>query len=166
MSLETDLHTRFNALLQHHRGIVVKVAASYCWNPDDRAELAQDIIVQLWRAFPGYDPNRRFSTWMYRIALNVAISDLRGRSRIAHEPVPLEAVADSIADPLARDPAHEQQIAALYRFIAQLPRLERALVLLYLDDHSCREIGEVLGISETNVATKLSRLKARIRAEL
>ncbi|MBB3759465.1 RNA polymerase sigma factor [Xanthomonas arboricola] len=141
MSLETDLHTRFNALLQQHRGIVLKVATSYCWNPDDRAELAQDITVQLWRAFPGYDAGRRFSTWMYRIALNVAISDLRGRSRA-------------------------QQVAALHGFIAHLPPLERALMLLYLDAHSYREIGEVLGISETNVATKLSRLKARIRAEL
>lgn len=103
---------------------------------------------------------------MYRIALNVAISDLRGRSRVPHDPLPLEAVADSIADPLARDPAHEQQVAALYGFIAHLPQLERALMLLYLDAHSYREIGEVLGISETNVATKLSRLKARIRAEL
>lgn len=100
MSLETDLHTRFNALLQQHRGIVLKVAASYCWNPDDRAELAQDITVQLWRAFPGYDAGRRFSTWMYRIALNVAVSDLRGRSRAPQDPLPLEAVADSIADPL------------------------------------------------------------------
>ncbi|MBB4655142.1 RNA polymerase sigma-70 factor (ECF subfamily) [Xanthomonas sp. F14] len=166
MSLETDLHTRFNALLQQHRGIVLKVATSYCWNPDDRAELAQDITVQLWRAFPGYDAGRRFSTWMYRIALNVAISDLRGRSRAPQDPLPLEAVADSIADPLARDPAHAQQVAALHGFIALLPPLERALMLLYLDAHSYREIGEVLGISETNVATKLSRLKARIRAEL
>lgn len=90
MSLETDLHTRFNALLQQHRGIVLKVATSYCWNPDDRAELAQDLTVQLWRAFPGYDAGRRFSTWMYRIALNVAISDLRGRSRAPQDPLPLE----------------------------------------------------------------------------
>ncbi len=152
--------------VQQHRGIVLKVAASYCWNPDDRAELAQDITVQLWRAFPGYDAGRRFSTWMYRIALNVAISDLRGRSRAPQDPLPLEAVADSIVDPLARDPAHAQQVAALHGFIAHLPPLERALMLLYLDAHSYREIGEVLGISETNVATKLSRLKARIRAEL
>ncbi|MBB5861051.1 RNA polymerase sigma-70 factor (ECF subfamily) [Xanthomonas arboricola] len=75
-------------------------------------------------------------------------------------------MADSIAAPLARDPAHAQQVAALHGFIAQLPPLERALMLLYLDAQSYREIGEVPGISETNVATKLSRLKARIRAEL
>lgn len=166
MPPETDLHARFNSLLRQHRGIVLKVAASYCRDRDDRDELAQEIAAQLWRAFPRYDPGRRFSTWMYRIALNVAISDLRGRSRLPGEPIALDAVVDRIADPLAHDPDREQQVQALYAFIARQPPLERALLLLYLDQHSYREIGEVLGISETNVATKLSRLKTRIRAEL
>ncbi|TQV06746.1 RNA polymerase subunit sigma-70, partial [Xanthomonas perforans] len=91
--------------------------------------------------------------------------DLRGR-RAAGEPIALDAVMERIADPQAHDPVRAQQVAALYAFIAQQPPLERALLLLYLDEHSYREIGEVLGISETNVATKLSRLKTRIRAEL
>ncbi|WP_407367305.1 RNA polymerase sigma factor [Xanthomonas campestris] len=73
MPQQTDLHARFNALLQQHRGVVLKVAASYCRDPDDRVDLAQDIATHLWRAFPSYDPRRRFSTWMYRIALNVAV---------------------------------------------------------------------------------------------
>lgn len=103
---------------------------------------------------------------MYRIALNVAISDLRSRRHAPSEVLDVGTLVDSIADPHARDPAREHQLTALYTFIAQLPRLERALMLLYLDDHSYREIADVLGISETNVATKLSRLKARIRAEL
>ncbi|MCL1500119.1 RNA polymerase sigma factor [Xanthomonas nasturtii] len=165
MPLDTDLHTHFSSLLQQHRGIVLKVAASYCHDRDDRDELAQEIATQLWRAFPSYDRSRRFSTWMYRIALNVAISDLRGR-RTFGEPIALDAVVERIADPLAHDPERAQQVDALHAFIAQLPPLERALLLLYLDQHSYRDIGEVLGISETNLATKLSRLKARIRAEL
>ncbi len=73
---------------------------------------------------------------------------------------------ERIADAQAHAPVRAQQVAALYAFIAHQPPLERALLLLYLDEHSCREIGEVLGISETHVATKLSRLKTRIRAEL
>lgn len=73
---------------------------------------------------------------------------------------------ERIADPCAHDPVREQQVAALYAFIAHQLPLERALLLLYLDQHSYREIADVLGISETNVATKLSRLKSRIRAEL
>jgi RNA polymerase sigma-70 factor (ECF subfamily) len=74
------LDARFAALLDQHRGIVFKVANSYCRNPEDRQDLAQDIAAQLWRAFPRYDATRSFSTWMYRIALNVAISYKRGGS--------------------------------------------------------------------------------------
>ena len=72
--------TRFAALLEQHRGIVFKVAATYCRHPEDRQDLAQEIAAQLWRAFSGYDPARLFSTWMYRIALNVAISHVRSTS--------------------------------------------------------------------------------------
>ncbi|ALS95353.1 RNA polymerase sigma factor [Xanthomonas oryzae] len=165
MPLDTNLQTHFSSLLQQHRGIVLKVAASYCHDRDNRAELTQEIATHLWRAFPGYDPGRRFSTWMYRIALNVAISHLRGR-RATGEPIALDAVMERIADSQAHDPVRAQQVAARYAFIAHQPPLEGALLLLYLDEHSYREIGEVLGISETHVATKLSRLKTRIRAKL
>lgn len=163
---DPDRRTAFARLLETHRGIVLKVAGSYCRDPDDRADLAQEIAAQAWRAFPLYDPARRFSTWLYRIALNVAISELRGRRRIPAGPVPIDTLAEALADPRASDPEREQQVRALHRFIAQLPALDRALMLLYLDDHGYRDIADVLGISETNVATKLGRLKARIRAEL
>ncbi|AZR30478.1 sigma-70 family RNA polymerase sigma factor [Xanthomonas vasicola] len=162
----TYLQARFSTLLQQHRCIVLKVAASYCHDRDERAELAQEIATHLWRAFSSYDPSRRFSTWIYRIALNVAISDLRGRRHMPGEPIALDAAVERIADPLAHDPVREQRVAALYAFITQQPPLERALLLLYPDEHNYREIGQVLGISQTNVATKLSRLKTRMRAEL
>ncbi|HYG05832.1 MAG TPA: sigma-70 family RNA polymerase sigma factor [Stenotrophomonas sp.] len=163
--LAADRAAAFTALLERHRGIVVKVAASYAGSAEERAELIQEIAAQLWRAYPRYDPARSFTTWMYRVALNVAISDLRGRS---HERAHLAPLDDAlhVADPQARDPATELQIAALHRFIAALPPLERALLLLYLDERSYAEIAEVLGISEGNAATKVSRLKQRIQREL
>lgn len=154
----------FLALLQRHRGIVLKIAASYTRLAEDRAELAQEIVAQLWRAWPGYDPARPFSTWMYRIALNVAIADLRSQTRHV-TPLALDAQPD-IADPHPADPEREQQVRALHRFIAALPPLERALMLLYLDERPQREIAEVLGLSESNVSTKIGRLKQRLRDEL
>ena len=75
MTTDTDARESFQTLLQAHRGIVAKVAGTYAWHPDDRDDLMQDIAAQLWRAWPNYDPARPFATWMYRIALNVAISD-------------------------------------------------------------------------------------------
>ncbi len=156
----------FAEQLERHRGIVFKVAGTYCRNPDDRAELAQEIASQLWQAYPRFDPARQFSTWMYRIALNVAISFVRDNSRRHRHAVPLDDQLHDIADPHAADPQAEQQIRALHRFIHIQAPLDRALLLLYLEDRGYREMSEILGISETNVATKISRLKQRIRNEL
>jgi RNA polymerase sigma-70 factor (ECF subfamily) len=163
-----DAHREFADLLDRHRGIVLKVAGSYAANPDDRADHVQDIAAQLWRAWPGYEPSRPVTTWMYRIALNVAISHLRGRSLRDRHHVPYE---DELHDVRAHDTAsgddHEtaQQLRLLERVIATLPPLDRALMLLYLEERSQREIADVLGIGESNVSTRISRLKQRLRDE-
>lgn len=163
-----DAHREFADLLDRHRGIVLKVAGSYAANPEDRADLAQDIAAQLWRAWPSYAPERPVTTWMYRIALNVAISHLRGRSLRDRHHVPYdEALHDAGEHDAAIDDDHEtgQRLRMLERVIAALPPLDRALMLLYLDERSQREIADVLGISESNVSTRISRLKQRLRDE-
>jgi len=166
MAGETQPQERFGELLEQHRRIVFKVASTYAFHAEDRADLAQEIAAQLWRAFPGYDAERPFSTWMYRIALNVAISQVRSSAHRSEHAVPLDESLHDIADENATDHESDQQVRALHRFIAQLDKLNRALLLLYLEDQSYRQIAEILGISETNVATKLSRLKQRIRDEI
>jgi RNA polymerase sigma-70 factor (ECF subfamily) len=161
--MEDQRQREFEALLQSHQGIVFKVANTYCWQPDDRADLVQDIVAQLWRAWPRYDPSRTFSTWMYRVALNVAISFVRKEVRQRQVSVPLdESVHDTAAAP--GDPGDRLQ--RLQAFIARQAPLDRALLLLYLEDKSQREIAEILGITPTNVSTKISRLKQKIRAEI
>ena len=165
MTTDTDARESFQTLLQAHRGIVAKVAGTYAWHPDDRDDLMQDIAAQLWRAWPNYDPARPFATWMYRIALNVAISDVRSRTRAPSSEVWNEDHHD-VADPHAHDHEGRQQVDLLYRFIQSQPPLDRALLLLYLDDRPQREIAEILGIGESNVSTKIGRLKQRIRDEL
>jgi RNA polymerase sigma-70 factor (ECF subfamily) len=162
---DTDARAGFQALLQAHRGIVAKVAGTYAWHPDDRDDLMQEIATQLWRAWPGYDPQRPAATWMYRIALNVAISYVRGRTR-GVQPEPFGDHHGQVADPHAHDHEARQQVDLLHRFIHAQPPLDRALLLLYLEDRSYREMADVLGLSETNVATKISRLKQRVRTEL
>lgn len=158
-----SLRDRFEALFDRHRKIVFKVASTYCRHAEDRRDLAQEISVQLWRAFPGYDEQRPFSTWMYRVALNVAISFARRAGKRHRHMVALD---DDTAEPIddrAVTPGSDDRVRTLYRIIDGLPELDRALMLLYLEDHGYREIAEVLGISETNVATKINRLKQRIR---
>ena len=155
---------RFEELLHTHRGIVFKVASIYCRDVEEQRDLAQEIRAQAWRAYPRYDASRSFSTWMYRIALNVAISYRRSAEyRHRHvSPVTTE-VLESIADP-RQDP--DDRLRELYRVIDQLDDLNRALVLLYLEGRNYQEIADVLGISETNVSTKLNRLKQRLRDQV
>jgi RNA polymerase sigma factor (sigma-70 family) len=156
------LRLSFAALLHSHRRILFKVAALYAQNPEDRRDLAQEISAQLWRAYPRFDPQRRFSTWMYRIALNVGISHLRSATGRAVRFAPLDADwAETLAAP---EPEDDDRLRQLYAFIGGLDALHRALMLLYLDDHSYAEIAAILGITETNVATRVSRIKQQLRA--
>jgi RNA polymerase sigma factor (sigma-70 family) len=154
----------FTRLLEQHAGIIPKVAFGYTSTFADREDLAQEITLQLWRAYPRYAPDRPFSTWMYRIALNLAISFLRRHTHPVRQTVPLEE--HEIADEKAAPGETDERIPVLRQIIASLPPLDRGLMLLYLDEHSYREIAAVLGITETNVATKLNRLKQRVREEM
>lgn len=141
---------RFEALLREHQMIVIKVAALYARSAEDRHDLAQEICAQLWRAFPAYDEQRRFSTWMYRIALKVAISQARREQGAAGDRVEslgarhLETIADGerIAEQVVEQ---DERLTALHAFIARLDPLNRALILLYLDDRNHAEIADVLG---------------------
>lgn len=159
---------RFTALLHEHRKIIFKVAAIYARTSEDRNDLEQEIRTQLWRAFDRYDERRgKFSTWMYRIALNMAISQARRWYRTGAgllEPLErhhLESIGGGtdVDEPDAR-------VRTLYAVIASLDPLNRALILLYLENHSYAEIADVLGISVTNVATKLGRIKQQLRGRI
>ena len=163
----TAARQAFGDLLERHRGIVLKVAGSYAADPEDRADLAQDIAAQLWRAWPSYAPDRPVTTWMYRVALNVAISHVRGRSaRGHHDTVPLDEDLHGHAEAEAVDHERAQHLRLLQDFIRRQAPLDRALLVLYLEDRPQREIADILGISESNVSTKIGRLKQRIRDDL
>lgn len=158
-----ELQQRFQALIEEHKKILYKVCNLYCRSREDRDDLGQEIIIQLWRSFGAFDGRCQFSTWMYRIALNVAISFYRRESRRARHVISDEERLLTVID----EPANQtDEIRLLYEFIAELGPLNRALILLYLDGNSYQEIGEVLGISETNVATKISRLKKAMKQGL
>jgi RNA polymerase sigma factor (sigma-70 family) len=157
---------RFLALVQEHKGILYKVANGYSRNREDRGDLIQETLVQIWRSYGGYDQSRcRFSTWMYRIAMNVAISFHRSEGRRIRDAVPLEdfgldlAAADVAMDDVSDD-------ARLLRgLISKLGELDRGLVLLYIDGHTHDEIAEILGITATNASTRLGRIKERLERE-
>ena len=154
---------RFLTLLDEHKKILYKIASSYCRDLEDRRDLEQEIVAQLWRSFGRYDESYKFSTWMYRIALHVAISFHRSESRRSRGTVPAGESVLEIADPRGAEPDAGLQV--LRQLIAQLDELDRALILLYLDGNRYDTIAEILGISETNVGTKINRIKQRLRRD-
>ncbi|MBK6407681.1 MAG: sigma-70 family RNA polymerase sigma factor [Holophagales bacterium] len=157
---------RFLILLDEHRKILFKVASSYCQSTADRQDLVQEMVAQLWRSFDRYDERYRFSTWMYRIALNVAISFYRSEARRSRFHVPAEDTLLEIPAEAAGSTGSDDDLRLLQHLIGQLEALDRALVLLYLDGNRYDTIAEILGISETNVGTKISRIKQRLRRDL
>ena len=156
----------FVARIEQHAGIVRKVAMTYSRTPADRHDLEQEIVAQLWKAWPGYDGSRPFATWMYRVALNVAISIARSQRWQVPEPASLDDDEVAALGDGADSAEREHGVRELMTFIGTLDELNRALILLYLEGQNYAEIADVLGISETNVATKINRAKQTLRARM
>lgn len=160
-----DVQAAFVDRLDRHRGILVKVAGAYCRDAAGREDLIAEVVAQLWRAYGRFDERAAFSTWMYRIAVNVAISFERTEVRKARNVEPAEpAILEML--PAPADAQSDDAIALVRELIERLDELNRALMLLYLDDYSYAEIAAMLGISETNVATKIGRIKQRLKRDI
>ena len=155
-----EVNDQFIALIQQNKRILFKICNSYCRDRSDREDLAQEIVYQLWRSFATYNANFKFSTWMYRVALNVAISFYRKDRRQKNVHVLSENLIEIENE---QEDDLEENIQRLQGFILELKELDRALILLYLEDKSYGEISEILGITVTNVATKLSRIKEQLK---
>jgi len=150
----------FVALVKNNQKLIFKVCTSYCSNPENRKDLQQEILIQLWNAFPKYNGSVKLSTWMYRIALNTAISFFRKDCKHAKRRSDVDASVISL--PETDDGAQNERIKSLYQCIEQLKPADKALMLLYLDDVKQAEIADILGISQTNVSTKIGRIKKEL----
>ncbi len=149
-------------LIRRHAGLIHKIAYAYCRDATDREDVVQEIAVQLWRSHHRYDERFKETTWVYRIALNVAISFQRRERPYRERRLPIDAHAITIAAAPESEPSED--VRRLLRCIDDLGALEKALVLLYLDGNDHASIAEVLGISVSNVGTKLLRIKGLLRA--
>lgn len=152
--------------LREHGGTVFKVARAYTFSPEDCEDLAQEILLQVWRSLPQFQGRASSATWAYRVALNTALSWKRNqRRRRRSQPLVVEEVSAPQPDGGAQ--AEQREIVErLYAAIRQLPKADAALVLLYLDGLSYRDMAEVLGITEINVGVKLSRARQALAALL
>jgi RNA polymerase sigma-70 factor (ECF subfamily) len=163
MTSTMDRENEFVGLLERHQTILFKIAHLYCRNRADFADVVQEITLQAWRSFSRYDRSRPFSTWLYRIGLNVAISFYRTEARRSRFIVSADESVIDVAVSPSNAAELEEELQLLRHFIGQLGELDKALVLLYLDGHSNDTIGDVLGLSVSNVGTRINRIKHRLR---
>lgn len=158
---------QFIKTIDEHKKIIYKIVNSYCPNRDDRKDLEQEIIIQLWNAFDKYDDTYKYSTWMYRIALNIAISFYRKEKKWSskNDFYNEESIFKVEEDTREVETELDYHLKLLQEFIHNLNELNKALMLLYLEEKSYEEIAEILGVTKTNVATKISRIKLKLKNE-
>lgn len=148
----------FLSVIETNKGIIYKVANSYCKDAEDRKDLVQEIVLKLWKSFDSYDEHFKHSTWIYRIALNTAISFYRKEKTRKAISSPFSESFFNVAD-FENNKQIEESTIFLNQFISELKELDKALMLLYLEEKSHKEIAKIIGITETNVATKIGRIK-------
>lgn len=162
--MNKELEHNFVALLEKHQNIVHKVCRLYTNNQEQHNDLFQEITIQLWKAFPKFRGDAKFSTWMYRVGLNTAITLYRKSKRRIntqdYESVQFKIKAEEY------DNTEEEQLKLLYKAVYQLNDIDKALVFLYLEDKNYKEISETLGISEVNARVKMNRIKTKLKTIL
>ena len=154
-----ELEKEFLTMIEAQKRTIYKVCYIYANDQDDLNDLYQETVLNLWKSFPRYRGDSTLNTWVYRIAMNTCITFLR-RSNARPQTVPLTT---NVASTVAEDNETAGQLRELYRLISQLGKLERALILLWLEERSYEEIADILGITKTNVAVKLNRTKEKLK---
>ena len=155
----------FIKLISENRGIIIKICNAYCNNKTDREDLAQEIIYTLWKGAKSFNPDYKFSTWMYRVALNVAISFYRVNKKFKNNISFTDAKMEIEAE-VVDSSTSEENLNLLQQQVAALKELDKALIILYFEEKSYKEIAEIIGITETNVATKISRIKEKLKQNI
>ncbi|MGF1560021.1 MAG: RNA polymerase sigma factor [Flavobacteriaceae bacterium] len=162
--MNKELEHQFVTELESNQNIVHKVCTLYTNDQDSHKDLFQEITIQLWKAYPKFRGDAKFSTWMYRIALNTAITLYRKtKNRVLtqdYESVIFKIKADEY------DETEEQQLKLMYKAVKELGDVDKALVFLYLEDKNYTEIAETMGISEVNARVKMNRIKTKLRTIL
>jgi RNA polymerase sigma-70 factor (ECF subfamily) len=146
--------------MTENQGIIHKVTRIYCDQPDDRKDLFQEILIQLWKSYDTFRDQSKFSTWMYRVAINTAITNFKKEAKHKKK-IELGKELYSLADE-PYDHQKEDQLKLLYEAIGRLTGIEKSITLLYLEDHSYEEIAEVTGISQNYVRVKMNRIKKKL----
>ena len=155
------MEKEFLQIIQKNQGIIHKVCNIYCYEEEDRNDLFQEIVAQLWKSYPSFRNDSKFSTWMYRVALNTAITSFKKQKR---RPDQNKLSYDNfqIADE-KYDNETEENIKLLHRAVSQLTGIEKSIVLLFIEDKGYEGIAEITGITQNYVRVKMNRIKKKLK---
>lgn len=153
----------FKKYIDDYRHLLIKIANVYCHNKEERKDLIQEIILQLWKSYTNYNSSYKLSTWTYRIALNVSISYVR-KTIVRNKA--LQQYKENIVLNIEDSIGENENAKRLYNALEVLKPIERAIVTLHLEACSNKEIAEVIGISPSNVSTRLLRIKDKLKTKL
>ncbi|WP_206076499.1 RNA polymerase sigma factor [Pseudoalteromonas phenolica] len=159
--MSVDKHELYLEIIEKHKGIIFKITRSYCKNEFDREDLIQEILAQIWRSLDTYNDTFKITTWMYRVALNVAISFYRKDKTVAYKHTEMEDKL--LSYDMERENENEQSLIELYEFINKLNDINKAVLLMYLEGENQSEIAANLNITVSNVSTKISRFKQKLK---
>lgn len=159
--MSKDFYTQF---ILPYAGIIIKICRAYTDNEEDFQDYYQEVCLQLWRSRDNFKGNSKWSTWVYRISLNVSLSLLRKDKKVHKKKVELPEV--EAASKQDSDPFNNESLQLLYQAIKQLPETDRAIILLYLDEKPYQEIAEIIGLSANNIGVKITRIKKKLKTLL
>ncbi|QGY44873.1 sigma-70 family RNA polymerase sigma factor [Maribellus comscasis] len=155
------MEKEFLQIIQKNQGIIHKVCNIYCDVEEDRNDLFQEIVAQLWKSYPSFRNDSKFSTWMYRVALNTAITSFKKNKRRPDQSS-LSYDNFQLADE-KYDTETEENIKQLHKAVGQLTGVEKSIVLLYLENKKYEEIAEITGITQNYVRVKMNRIKKKLK---
>ncbi|WP_163716388.1 RNA polymerase sigma factor [Mangrovibacterium lignilyticum] len=155
------MEKEFVKIITENQGIIHKVCSVYCDSEEDRRDLFQEILTQLWKSFPSFRKEAKFSTWMYRVALNTAITSFKKTKR---QPDQNGLTIDNVQLVQEEyDPTTEEQMRMLHKAVARLSGIEKSIILLFLENKSYEEIAEITGITQNYVRVKMNRIKHKLK---
>jgi RNA polymerase sigma factor (sigma-70 family) len=156
-----EAEKEFEKRISEHELLLYKICGMYAYTEADRQDLFQEIVIQLWKSYSKFKGDAQFSTWLYRVAINTAITGLRKKKKsiTSYEPVSsIEQISDENSTM-----AEEERLRQLYKAIEQLNDVEKAIVMLYMEERSYNEMEDILGISQGNLRVKMNRIKDKLR---
>jgi RNA polymerase sigma factor (sigma-70 family) len=159
---EKQLKIQFAGIISQNQGILHKISSLYCNDPEEKKDLFQEILYQLWRSYPTFRNESKISTWIYRVALNTAITFLRKQKARPGQNSFTEKIPDIQDD--SEQELLDRQFKLLYKSIEKLDKVEKAIIMLYLEGSSYEEIADIIGITSNHVGVKLNRIKAKLKS--